>query len=91
VVFVNEADMLRLGFAAGDLVDLTTAVDGKRLRRVEGFSLVPYQIPSGSCAAYYPEANPLFPLDHHDPKAKTPSYKLLPVRMTASAGQRQTR
>ena len=83
--------MLRLRFAAGDLVDLTIALDGQRLRRIDGFVLVPYQILSGSCAAYYPEANPLFPVDHHDPKAKTPSYKLLPVRLTASAGQRQAK
>ncbi|PTM97330.1 FdhF/YdeP family oxidoreductase [Mycoplana dimorpha] len=84
VVFVNEADIARLGFAPGDLVDLTTAIDPQTERQVRGFRLVAYDIPEGCCAAYYPEANPLFPLSHHDPKAKTPSYKLLPIRFSRS-------
>ena len=42
---------------------------------------MPYDIPAGCCAGYYPEGNPLIPLSHHDPKAKTPGYKVLPVRV----------
>lgn len=84
VVFVNENDIVRLGFAPGDLVDLTTAIEPQTERKVRGFRLVPYDIPEGCCAAYYPETNPLFPLSHHDPKAKTPSYKLLPIRLSGS-------
>lgn len=84
VVFVNENDIRRLGFAPGDLVDLTTAIDPQTERTVRGFRLVGYDIPEGCCAAYYPETNPLFPLSHHDPKAKTPSYKLLPIRFSRS-------
>lgn len=84
VVFVNEADMARMGFSAGDRVDLTTAIDTAKKRRIRSLRIVPYDIPVGCCAAYYPETNPLFPLSHHDPKAKTPSYKLLPVRFARS-------
>jgi len=84
VIFANKLDITRLGFAPGDIVDLTTAIDPSRQRRVRGFRLVEYDIPAGCCASYYPEANPLFPLSHHDPKAKTPSYKLLPVRLNRS-------
>ncbi|MGX9988548.1 FdhF/YdeP family oxidoreductase [Rhizobium sp. Z1P35] len=82
VVFVNAADIARLGFVAGDFVDLSTAIEPETRRMISGFRIVPYDIPVGCCAAYYPEANPLFPLDHHDEKAKTPSYKLLPVRLS---------
>jgi len=84
VVFVHRDDIARLGFAPGDIVDLTTAIDPQTRRKVEGFRLVAYDIPRGCCAAYYPETNPLFPLFHHDPQAKTPSYKLLPIRFSRS-------
>ncbi len=32
----------------------------------------------GSCAAYYPEANPLAPLYAHDAMSFTPSFKATP-------------
>ncbi|MBX5241115.1 FdhF/YdeP family oxidoreductase [Rhizobium sp. NLR22b] len=85
VVFMNDEDIDRLGFKEGDFVDLTTAIDVATLRRVAGFKIARHAIPTGCCAAYYPEANPLFPLAHHDAKAKTPSYKMLPVRLSLSA------
>ncbi|OLP57927.1 formate dehydrogenase [Xaviernesmea oryzae] len=84
VIFVNRADIDRLGFAPGDIVDLVTALEPETERRVAGFRLLDYDIPEGCCAAYFPETNPLFPLSHHDPQAKTPSYKLLPIRLERS-------
>ncbi|WP_105431880.1 MULTISPECIES: FdhF/YdeP family oxidoreductase [Neorhizobium] len=87
VVFVCEEDIARMGFAPGDTVDLTTAIDPQTERKVKGFRLVAYDIPKGCCAAYYPETNPLFPLAHHDPQAKTPSYKLLPIRFSRSQAE----
>ncbi|MGO4642559.1 FdhF/YdeP family oxidoreductase [Mesorhizobium sp. 2RAF45] len=85
VVFMNGEDISRLGFVDGEHIDVTTAIDDNYIRKVTGLRIVQYNIPKGCCAAYYPEANPLFPLAHHDPKAKTPSYKLLPVRLTRSS------
>ncbi|MGX5829913.1 FdhF/YdeP family oxidoreductase [Mesorhizobium sp. 43Arga] len=85
VVFMNGEDISRLGFVDGEHIDVTTAIDDNNIRKVTGLRIVQYNIPRGCCAAYYPEANPLFPLAHHDPKAKTPSYKLLPVRLTRSS------
>jgi molybdopterin-dependent oxidoreductase alpha subunit len=84
VVFMNSQDIERLGLRKDESVDLTTAIDTRVERRVTGLRIVEYAIPKGSCAAYYPEANPLFPLDHHDPHSKTPSYKLLPVTVSRS-------
>ncbi|RDJ03266.1 FdhF/YdeP family oxidoreductase [Rhizobium grahamii] len=84
VIFVNGKDIERLGFEPGEIVDVTTAIDSGTVRKVQGFRIVEYNIPQGCCASYYPESNPLFPLSHHDPKAKTPSYKLLPVRLSRS-------
>ncbi len=85
VVFMNAADIAALGLENGMSVDLVTAIDPSSKRMVHGFRIVEYDIPRGSCAAYFPEANPLFPLDHHDPRSKTPSYKLLPVTVTRSS------
>ena len=78
-VGVDVVDIARRGLAPGGSVDLVTALDETRERKVEGFRIVEYAIPEGCCAAYFPESNPLFPLSHHDPQSKTPSYKLLPV------------
>ena len=50
-------------------------------RRVEDFTVTPYDLPSGCIAAYYPEANPLVPLSWHDKASKTPAYKGVPVRI----------
>lgn len=81
VVFMNPVDIKRLGLAEGDFVDLVTAIERSHQRLVSGLRVVSYNIPSGCCASYYPESNPLFPLSHHDAKAKTPGYKLLPVHV----------
>jgi molybdopterin-dependent oxidoreductase alpha subunit len=81
VLFMNPVDIARLGLTSGDPVDLVTAIDSGERRAVGGLRLVAYDIPEGGCAAYYPETNPLFPLSHHDPEAKTPGYKLLPVHV----------
>jgi molybdopterin-dependent oxidoreductase alpha subunit len=85
IVFMNGEDIARFGFVDGESVDLTTAIDEAKVRRVTGLRVVSYDIPKGCCGAYYPETNPLFPLAHHDPKSKTPSYKLLPVRLNRSS------
>jgi molybdopterin-dependent oxidoreductase alpha subunit len=84
VVFMNAEDIAELGLKDGQSIDLTTAVEPQTLRQVRGLRVVEYGIPKGSCAGYYPECNPLFPLSLHDAKSKTPSYKLLPVFVTPS-------
>ena len=88
VVFMNRQDIDRLGLADGDAVDITTALDPSTPRSVKGLRVVAYNIPAGCCGAYFPEANPLFPLSHRDPKAKTPAYKALPVRITRAEAVR---
>jgi len=50
-----------------------------------GFHVVPYAIPRGCVGAYFPEANGVMPLSHHDKQAKTPGYKAMPVRLSRSA------
>jgi anaerobic selenocysteine-containing dehydrogenase len=62
VLFVNEADIIRLGFQPGQKVDIVS-LWGWHVRRVQGFTLLAFDIPAGQAAAYYPEVNPLVPLE----------------------------
>lgn len=87
IVFLNEYEMTRRGLGAGDRVDLVTLSTDGIERRVRGFSVVPYEFPDGSCAAYYPEVNPLMPLYAYDPLSFTPSAKSIPIRLVRSAAQ----
>ena len=79
VLFANADDIAALGFAAGDAIDIESVHhDGVR-RMVHGFLLAPYDIPRGCLAAYYPETNPLVPLDSYAERARTPTSKAIPV------------
>jgi molybdopterin-dependent oxidoreductase alpha subunit len=85
VVFVNPDDIESLGITAGDRVDLVsefTGADGVlQERRAEDFQVVPYPTPPGNAAAYYPETNPLVPLDHVAAKSNTPASKAVVIRL----------
>jgi len=85
IVFMNPADMAELGFAEDEFLDLTGAIEDGVERVARGFRIVSYAIPRGSVGAYYPEANALIPLSHHDQQARTPAYKATPVRLSRSA------
>lgn len=84
VVFMNRHDIAGAGLVEGDTVTLTSAIDDGVVRRVGGLRVTPYDIPRGMVGAYFPEANPLVPMSHHDTKAHTPAYKAVPVRILRS-------
>ncbi|WP_293855285.1 FdhF/YdeP family oxidoreductase [uncultured Alsobacter sp.] len=81
VLLINPAEMARHGLAAGQRVGLRgDAPDGAH-REVGHLEVVPFDLPDGCVAGYYPELNPLVPLSLHDWKSKTPAYKSVPVRI----------
>lgn len=82
VVFINADDLRQLGMKAGDWVDLTSVYADGAERRAERFLLVEYDIPRGCIASYYPETNPLVPLDSFAIGARTPTSKSIPVLLT---------
>jgi len=90
VVFCHPDDITAAGFADGDRVDLVsewTLSDGSvEERRAEDFRLVPYPTPRGNAAAYYPETNPLIPLDHTARRSNTPVSKAVTIRLEAADG-----
>ncbi|MHC8308475.1 FdhF/YdeP family oxidoreductase [Pseudomonas sp. GT1P32] len=81
VVFVNEQDIRKLGFEPGQKVDLVALWDDDRERRVSGFTLIAYDIPPGQAAAYYPETNPLVPLESYGDRTFTPTSKFVAIRL----------
>lgn len=85
VVFVNPNDIARLGLRPDDRVDLVSEFDGQE-RWAKDFLVVPYSTPEGNAAAYYPETNPLVPLDHVAKKSNTPVSKAVVVRLQRREG-----
>ncbi len=85
VVFLNAGDIERLGFKHGDIVDIDTVAGDNVKREVQGFRIVEHPIAKGCAAAYFPEASPLVPLSHFEPKSCTPAYKAIPVRLKKRA------
>jgi anaerobic selenocysteine-containing dehydrogenase len=85
VVFANPEDLRMLGFKAGEWVDMTTVWDDGVERRADRFLLVEYDIPRGCIGSYYPETNPLVPLDSVGDICNTPTSKSIPVLLERSA------
>ncbi|MGO3346670.1 MAG: FdhF/YdeP family oxidoreductase [Marinomonas sp.] len=81
IVFINPADIERLGYQEGDTVTLRSLWDDGVERKVSGFKLVPYSIPAGNIAAYYPETNPLVPLNSHGEFCYTPTSKSIAIEL----------
>ena len=81
VVFMNHNDVVRLGFAPGEWVNLRTAIEPEVLREVGPLQIIAYDITAGCAAAYYPECNPLVPLWHHAERSKVPAAKSVPVTL----------
>ena len=80
VVFMNREDVKSLGLKAKQKICLINDSDGKT-RRLEGMAVVPYDIPKGAMAAYFPEMNVLVPIDSYDKQSKTPASKRVLVRV----------
>ena len=81
MVFANSEDMGSQRLQDGDLVSIITVSNDNIKRSVSGFRVVSYQIPAGCIAAYYPETNPLVPLESIADDCGTPTYKSIPVML----------
>ncbi len=85
VLFMNIEDRLARGLEKEARVSLETISGDGVQRRVEGLTVLDYPMPRGALAGYYPELNPLLPLDYYDRISGTPAAKSIPVRMRAMA------
>jgi molybdopterin-dependent oxidoreductase alpha subunit len=79
VVLMSGDDMAAEGWEKGTLVDVSSG-EG---RVCERFMVVPYGLPRGCVAMYFPEANVLVPLEHRAEGSRTPASKSVAVKIQA--------
>ncbi|RTQ46734.1 hypothetical protein EJV47_20380 [Hymenobacter gummosus] len=80
VIFLNAEDMRERGIRPRQLVNLTSHFAGQQ-RHAERFIAVPYDVPRGNCAAYYPETNVLVPVASVAAVSNTPTSKYTVVTL----------
>ena len=80
VVFLNADDMRERGIEAGEPVDVVSHHASER-RRAEAFKAVPYPIPRGCAAAYYPETNVLVPVTSVAAGSNQPTSKSIVITL----------
>ncbi|MGN7160302.1 FdhF/YdeP family oxidoreductase [Sphingomonas sp. SAFR-052] len=83
VLMMNPAEIAKAGLHKGQIVTVVGDAEDGVDRRVAGLKVVPFDLPDGCIAGYYPELNPLVPLDWHDHASQTPAGKAVPVRIVA--------
>ncbi|MGZ2460404.1 MULTISPECIES: FdhF/YdeP family oxidoreductase [Rhizobium] len=79
VIFIHPADLQAMHAEAGDRVDVVGEHEDGIERIAENFRFVPYDIPRGSIAGYYPELNVLVPLGSAGRESDTPTSKSIMV------------
>ena len=81
VVFVHPDDITALGLHVDQYVDLVSEWTDGSERKAPGFRVLAYEQPRGCAAAYYPETNPLVPLDSTALGSNCPTSKSVIVRL----------
>ena len=71
---MNADDMTELGLKSKELVDISSHFEGNT-RTAKKWLVVPYEIPKGNIATYFPEANELVPLNSTAAISNTPTSK----------------
>ena len=80
VILMNQADMNDRQLKQGDIVDLVNDADGRQ-RTAHKFIVIPYPIPKGCTATYFPETNVLVPISSVAEKSNTPVSKAVVIRV----------
>ena len=80
VILMNETNITKLGYKAGDVVDLYNYHDGVE-RVAHKFMIVAYNIPEQCCATYFPETNVLVPINSVADKSNTPTSKYVVLKL----------
>lgn len=83
VIFLHRDDMLARKIRPEQPVDITSHFEGtERIARM--FLAIPYDIPRGCAAAYFPEANVLVPLESFARGSRTPTSKSIVITLAPS-------
>lgn len=78
ILFMNPEDMQERGITPLAPVTIRNE-SGGRVRQVEGFLAIPYELPRSAVAGYFPELNPLVPIHATAEISNTPTSKSVPV------------
>ena len=84
VILMNRNDISKCNLSKGELVDLSSEMNSGTVLSPEWF-VVPYDIPEGNVATYFPESNCLIPLDSVAERSNTPTSKSVPIGITKSS------
>ena len=80
IIFMNQEDMTAQNLSKLEVVNLTSNYDNTK-RVAEQFLVVPYDIPKGNVAAYFPETNMIIPYNHFADYSNTPISKSVIVNI----------
>ena len=83
IVLVNPEDLRERGILPCSPVDITS-IWGDERRTAKGFTAIPYELPKGSAAAYFPEANVLVPVGSQAEGSGTPTSKAIEIEFVKS-------
>jgi anaerobic selenocysteine-containing dehydrogenase len=75
---MNPQDIAEAGLKRGQLVDLTSHYE-EEMRTARGFQVVPYEIPRGCTATYFPEGNTLVSINSVAERSNTPTSKFVVI------------
>jgi len=80
VILMHPEDLAGRGLQPREVVRITSTYDGQ-IREVRNFLAIPYKIPKGCAAAYFPETNPLVPNNRFAAGSQTPISKSVRIRV----------
>ena len=83
ILMMNPVDMLDRNWKTRQKIDIKSHFQGQT-RASENWLVIPYEIPSGNIAAYFPEANELVPLDSTAELSNTPTSKWIICSLSES-------
>ncbi len=82
VILMNRQDMIDRKLKEKDIVDIYN-YDDNIVRTAHKFIVVPYPIPKGCTATYFPETNVLVPISSVAEKSNTPVSKAVIIKLVA--------
>ncbi len=83
VILMHMEDMKERNIKEGDRLKITSHFAGEN-RVLEGFKAVPYELPKGTLAVYFPEGNVLVAMDNKSKESLCPSSKYIEVSLEKS-------
>jgi len=84
IVLMNPEDMLNARLQKFDVVDISSHFEDRKITS-RAWYVVPYSIPVGNVATYFPESNVLIPIDSVADGSNTPTSKSIEVSIRKSS------